>query len=97
MTLGMLEHHVMMATLAQHPEAYGISIQEYIRQRTGNTCSHGSIYAALARLSDKGYLKSRYGEVTRKPGGRAKLYWTVTAPGKAALKASLQAINSLEV
>ena len=96
MNIGALEQHVMMAIMAQHPNAYGVSIQDHILRRTGYEYSIGSIYAALGRLEDKGYLKSRQGEATRERGGRAKLYFTVTAPGEKKLQESLRATRSLQ-
>jgi DNA-binding PadR family transcriptional regulator len=96
MNIGALEQHVLMAIMAQHPNAYGVSIQDHILRRTGHEHSIGSIYAALGRLEEKGYLKSRQGEATRERGGRAKLYFTITAPGEATLKESLRAISSLQ-
>ena len=96
MNIGALEQHVLMAIMALHPNAYGVSIQDHILRRTGQEYSIGSIYAALGRLEDKGYLKSRQGEATRERGGRAKLYFTITAPGEKTLQESLRATRSLE-
>ncbi len=96
MNVGALEQHVLMAIVALHPDAYGVSIQDHILRRVGYRHSIGSIYAALGRLEDKGYIRSRQGEVTRERGGRAKLYFTVTAAGQATLRESLRAISSLQ-
>jgi PadR family transcriptional regulator PadR len=95
MEIGALEQHVLLAIVALHPDAYGVSIQDHIRRRAGYAPSIGSIYAALDRLQDKGYIKSRQGEITPERGGRRKLHFVVTATGQATLRASLQAISSL--
>jgi PadR family transcriptional regulator len=95
MDLSMLELQVMSACMSLHPTAYGVSIQEHIERRVGYEPSSGSIYAALERLQQKGYVKSRQGEPTAERGGRRKLYFTVTAPGEHALRHSLEAIRSL--
>jgi PadR family transcriptional regulator, regulatory protein PadR len=94
-TLSTLEQHLLLAILGLHPNAYGISIQEHIRDRTGREPSTGSIYASLDRLEEKGFIKSRQGEATAERGGKRKLYFTVTARGQHTLRASLQAIDSL--
>ena len=95
MDIGALEQQVMLAILGLHPNAYGLSIQERIEKLVGREPSVGSIYAALDRLEEKGYVKSRQGEPTAERGGRRKLYFVLTAPGQRTLKQSLEAISSL--
>jgi len=90
-----LEQHLLLAILGLHPNAYGVSIQEHIKERTGREPSTGSIYASLDRLEEKGFVKSRQGEATPERGGKRKLYFTITPPGQRALRESLQAISSL--
>jgi PadR family transcriptional regulator, regulatory protein PadR len=95
MDLTSLEQHLLLAIIALHPNAYGVSLQDHIRERTGREPSTGSIYAALDRLEEKGFVKTRQGEPTKERGGKRKLYFTITAPGQHTLKQSLQAIHSL--
>jgi DNA-binding PadR family transcriptional regulator len=95
MDLTTLEQHLLLAVLGLHPNAYGVSVQEHIKDRTGREPSTGSVYASLDRLEEKGFVKSRQGEATAERGGKRKLYFTVTAPGQRALKESLQAIDAL--
>ena|SRR5215203_2747628 len=66
-----------------------------IAQQTGRAPSFGTIYAALDRLSSKGYLKSKEGEKTAERGGRRKLNFLVTARGQAALRHALQTLDAL--
>jgi DNA-binding PadR family transcriptional regulator len=96
MDISALEQHVLLAIVAQHPDAYGVSIQDHIRQRAGYEPSLGSVYAAVDRLEEKGFVKSRQGEKSPHRGGRRKLHYTVTAPGQATLQESLRAISSLQ-
>jgi DNA-binding PadR family transcriptional regulator len=96
MNIGALEQHVLMAVIALHPKAYGVSIQTHIARRAGYEPSIGSVYAALARLEEKGFIKSRAGEVTPERGGRRKLYFSITAIGQAILRDSLRATSSLQ-
>jgi PadR family transcriptional regulator, regulatory protein PadR len=96
MNIGPLEQHVLLAIVALHPDAYGVSILDHIRRRAGYEPSIGSVYAAVDRLEEKGFIKSRRGEPTNERGGRRKLHFTVTAPGQKELQKSLQAISSLQ-
>jgi PadR family transcriptional regulator len=93
--IGPLDQQVMLAIMRQQPKAYGVSIQRVIEQRTGREYSVGAIYASLDRLEEKGYVASKQGEPTAERGGRAKLYFKLTAPGQAALQQSLSALDSL--
>jgi PadR family transcriptional regulator PadR len=95
MELTMLEQHAMLAIMALQPSAYGISIQDHISRQAGYEPSVGSIYAALDRLEDKGFVKSKQGEMTPERGGRRKLLFSITAPGEKALKEALRATSSL--
>jgi PadR family transcriptional regulator, regulatory protein PadR len=96
MELTALEQHLMLAILGLQPQAYGISIQDRIKDRTGREPSTGSVYAALDRLEEKGFVVARQGEPTAARGGKRKLYFELTAPGQHTLMRSLQAIDSMK-
>jgi PadR family transcriptional regulator PadR len=97
MQLTALDQKVMLAAINLHPNAYGVAIQGHIRERTGeDPPSIGSLYAAIERLEDRGFIRTRLGEPTKERGGRAKLYVTVTAKGQATLRQSLQALAALQ-
>jgi PadR family transcriptional regulator, regulatory protein PadR len=93
--LSTLELYLLLAILSQHPNAYGVSIQDHIKSHTGREYSTGSVYASIDRLEDRGFVKSRQGEATAERGGKRKLYFTITAPGQHALRESLRAIDTL--
>ena len=95
MELTTLEQHALLAIIALRSEAYGISIQDHIGRNAGYEPSAGSIYAALDRLEEKGFVRSKAGEATPERGGRRKLYFSLTAPGQKALNESLKAVRSL--
>jgi PadR family transcriptional regulator PadR len=94
--LSALEQQVMLAMLRLHPTAYGITIREHIAENTGKALSLGSIYSALDRLEERGFSAARRGEPTAERGGRAKIYFTLTASGESTLRRSLQALQSLQ-
>jgi DNA-binding PadR family transcriptional regulator len=93
--LGFLEQQVLLAIVRQHPSAYGVSISDEIKKRTGREYPLGSIYAALDRLENNGLVERRRGAPTAERGGRAKIFFHVTAPGEAALEQVLNAISSM--
>jgi PadR family transcriptional regulator PadR len=95
MELTTLEQHAMLAIMALQPGAYGISIQDHIRRNANYEPSVGSIYAALDRLEEKGFVKSKQGEATPERGGKRKLYFRLTASGEKALGESINAMRSL--
>ena len=89
------DQHVLLAVLRLHPNGYGVSIRDEIEQQTGRAPPFGTLYAVLDRLTAKGYLASRLGEPTAERGGRAKLFFTITAPGNAALREALRSLDAL--
>jgi PadR family transcriptional regulator, regulatory protein PadR len=93
--IGTVDQQVMLAVLQLRPTAYGISIQDHIEQQTGRAYSIGTIYGSLDRLEQAGYAVSKRGEPTAERGGRAKLYFDITAPGQVALRESLRALDVL--
>src|SRR5260370_27441320 len=93
--LNVLDQHLMLAILGLRPRAYGVAIQKAIEERTGKRYSVGAIYAGLDRLQEKGYARSKPGESTPERGGRAKLYFDVTARGQYTLQRSLQSLDAM--
>ena len=62
-------------------DAYGVPIGSEIEDATGRSVALASVYAALERLEDRGWIASRIGEATALRGGRAKRHFRVTAKG----------------
>lgn len=93
--LGELETCVLLATLRLRDEAYGVSIRDEIRDRTGRHLSRGAIYSAITRLETRGFLSSSLGEPTPVRGGRAKRFFSVTPAGLEAIRASTGAVDRM--
>ena len=66
-----------------------------IEEQTGRAVARGALYTTLDRMESKGYLSSRVGDPTPKRGGRARRYFTITAAGYAALRASRKALMNM--
>lgn len=94
-TLGSLEHIVLLAVVRLRSDAYGMTVRREIESATGRDISIGAVYATLARLESKGFIRSHSGEPTAQRGGRAKRYFHTTADGESALRATQDIILKL--
>jgi PadR family transcriptional regulator PadR len=79
--LGGFELLVLLALMGLGDEAYGVPIADAIEESSGREVAIGSVYITLDRLERKGLVSSRLGEPTAERGGRAKMYFRVTAKG----------------
>ena len=79
--LGEFEEFTLLAVRALGDNTYAVPIQEYVEKVTGRAVSIGSIYAALARLDEKGFLRSSMTEAVAQRGGKSKRVYTVTPSG----------------
>ena len=86
--VGEFELYVMLALAHQEPEAYGVTIRREIENRTGRTIAIGAVYATLARLEEKGFVRFRISDPEPVQGGRAKKYVSLTRSGARALRHS---------
>src|SRR4029450_4396789 len=79
--LGEFEEFTLLAVRALGDNTYAVPIQQYVERVTGRPISIGSIYAALARLEDKRFLRSSMSEAVAQRGGKSKRMYTVTPSG----------------
>jgi DNA-binding PadR family transcriptional regulator len=93
--LGEFEYAVLLATLHLDQGAYAVPVRELIEARTGRPVARGGLYTALERLEAKGCLRSRMADPTAERGGKARRYFTVTAAGLKAIKATHTALSSM--
>jgi DNA-binding PadR family transcriptional regulator len=93
--LGEMELMVLLAVVRLGDEAYGVPISRELLQLAGRDVALGSIYAALERLTEKGFVTSSLGDPTPERGGRAKRFFRVTPAGVRALKATREALTNL--
>jgi PadR family transcriptional regulator PadR len=93
--LGSFELMVILALIRLGENAYGVPTCEELEKRTGRDVAVGSVYAALERLEDKGFVTSELGEATPERGGRAKKYFHVTARGLKEVKETQRSLVKL--
>lgn len=93
--IGEFEELVLLAAHGLAGEAYTVSIQERIEERTGRSAALGAIYTALRRLREKGFLTSEMSAATPQRGGKRKRLYALTEEGREALYHSRQSRNRL--
>ncbi len=93
--LGEFEQLVLLALVRLQGNAYGVTIRRELVERTKRDVSLGAVYATLSRLAEKGFVESSVGEPTPERGGRAKKFFSVTAPGLVALDETRQVQNRM--
>ena len=76
------EEMVLLSVLIAGEEAYGAAIQRILEEEAGRVVLLGAIYTALDRLSQKGLVRSEFGEPTPVIGGRRKRYYELTPAGR---------------
>lgn len=81
MKLGGFEELVLLAIGSLGNDAYGVTIKEILKEKTGKNPSVGALHSALYRLEEKEFVKTREGGATAERGGRRKKYYQLTAYG----------------
>jgi DNA-binding PadR family transcriptional regulator len=93
--LGELEQIVLLGILRVGDEAYGVPILEEIAREARRDLTLATVYKTLSRLEEKGFVTSRLGDPTPARGGRRKRYFALTAPGRRALRQSVNALRRM--
>ena len=83
--LSEFEIYVMSAVARLGDAAYGMTILREIEARTGRQLAVGAVYAALARLTEKGLVDSQLQAPLPVKGGRARRHVRLTAHGRKTL------------
>src|SRR4029078_7810496 len=86
--LGDLEEIVLLAVVRCEPEAYGMRIRQEIEDQSGRSVAIGAVYAVLARLEDKQYIRRVEPPQGTNRDPRARRFFGITPSGKAAVEAT---------
>ncbi len=95
MALGDLEQLVMLALLRLGDEGFGAAVQREIAERSGRDVTLGAVYTALARLEEKGFVRSRVGDPLPQRGGRRRRHYDVLPAGRTAIAEAWKAMHAL--
>jgi DNA-binding PadR family transcriptional regulator len=79
--LGEFEEFTLLAVRALGDNTYAVPIQQYVEKVTARSIAMGSIYSALARLEEKGFLRSSMVDAVAQRGGKSKRVYAVTPSG----------------
>jgi PadR family transcriptional regulator len=79
--LGELEELILLMVALIGDDAYGVSITKELEEQAGRVISISATHAALHRLEQKGFVKSKMGLVSMERGGRRKRLFQITAYG----------------
>lgn len=94
-TLGEFEHLVLLAALSLGNEAYAPGIARKLEEDAGREMSRGTLYAALDRLVDRGFLVWEVEPSSSRRAGNRKRRFTVTQAGIQALAESRNVLLGL--
>jgi PadR family transcriptional regulator, regulatory protein PadR len=79
--MGEFEELTLLAVRALGDRTYAVPVQQFVEDATGRQVSMGAVYAALARLEGKRFVKSTMGDATARRGGKSKRLFEVTPLG----------------
>ena len=93
--LGEFEQVMLLAILRLGENAYGVTIRAEIESKTDRDPSPGALYTTLARMEEKGLIKSKLGDPTPDRGGRAKRFVKITPSGIEAVSRAQRSYQNL--
>jgi PadR family transcriptional regulator, regulatory protein PadR len=84
--LGELEELILLMIALIDGDAYGVSITQELEVQTRRVITISAAHAALHRLEEKGFVKSKMGGASMERGGRRKRLFQITAYGRQTLE-----------
>jgi PadR family transcriptional regulator, regulatory protein PadR len=84
--LGELEELILLMVALLNKDAYGVSITDELKKQAGREITISATHAALHRLEEKGFVKSKMGGASQERGGRRKRLFSITTYGRNALE-----------
>lgn len=83
--LGEFEELTLLAVRGIKGHVYAVPVQKFLEKATSRSVTMGAVYAALARLESKGYLRSFMSEPLQVRGGKGRRLFEITPEGKRTL------------
>lgn len=88
--LSKIEEILLLSILELGDKAYGFRIRHHISEILDKDFTYGNLYSALDRMTKKQYVEKRRGEATLQRQGKIRIYYTLSARGRKALKDAYQ-------
>jgi DNA-binding PadR family transcriptional regulator len=92
---GDFEHLVLLSILRLGPDAYGATIRRDIETRTGRSLAISAVYTAIARLEEKGLVRTFVGDPIAERGGRRRKHVALRAAGERAAREAYHALRGM--
>jgi PadR family transcriptional regulator, regulatory protein PadR len=93
--LGEFEVCTLLAVAQLGEEAYGLRVRQHLEAATGRRLAIGAVYNTLARLKEKGLLRSHADAPRPVQGGRTRTCFHLTAAGTRALTHSTSVLTRM--
>jgi DNA-binding PadR family transcriptional regulator len=94
-SLGDLQHMVMLAVARLGAGAYGAAIREELEAVAGRTVTVPTVYVTLVRLEDQGLVASAEAPAEGQQGGRPRRVFRLTPAGWDSLDAARSAMSRM--
>ncbi len=88
--LTLTEEMFLLTVLKLKDNAYGVTIRQRVSEKTKRVYPYGTLYSALDRLVNKGYLTKTVSDPLPERGGRSRNYYHITQEGINTLKNALE-------
>lgn len=83
--LGEFEELTLLAVRGLSGDVYAVPVQKFVEKATGRAVTMGAVYASLARLEAKGYLRSFVSAPQQVRGGKSRRMFEITVEGSRTL------------
>lgn len=93
-TIGELEELILLSIAFLGDVAYGYAIKESLLSEAKRNVNLSAVHAALSRLDEKNLITSRFGESTKKRGGKRKKFFNLTNNGRITIEETRNIRNS---
>jgi len=95
--VGDFEKYILQAILNRGNSAYGVQVLFELERKLDRNFSFSAVYTTLARLEKKKLVSSKKSEIVKVPGGKAKLFYSVTKAGKNSLNNSTMNLRKMGI
>ena len=92
---GDFEQLVLLSIFRLGDDAYGASIRRDIEARTGRSLAISAVYVTMARLEEKGLVRTFISEPLPERGGRRRKHVRLRAAGERAVREAYRSFRGM--